>query len=97
MRVNTYAVALENMMVKRARPVAPTGIVKSPKLPGVSAAAEDRMPFVAVATVTVPELVLAVLSMYRSSTVPLVAPICAPRAVPVGNVMVTAVAEVTVM
>jgi hypothetical protein len=95
--VKTYAVALENMMVKRATPVAPTGIVKSPKLPGVSAAALDRIAFVLTATVTAPEAVLAVLSMYKSNTVPLVAPRAAPSAVPVGKVMVTAVAEVTVM
>jgi hypothetical protein len=95
--VNTYAVALENMMVNRAKPVAPIGIDKSPKLPGVSAAALDKMPLVATATVTAPEAVLAVLSMYSSNTVPLVAPRAAPRAVPVGRVMVTAVAEVTVM
>jgi hypothetical protein len=96
-RVNTYAVALENMMVNRAKPVAPTGIVKSPKLPGVSAAALDKIPLVATATVTAPELVLAVLSMYKSNTVPLVAPRAAPSKVPVGNVITTAVAEVTVM
>jgi hypothetical protein len=95
--VKAYAVALENMMVKRARPVAPTATVKSPKLPGVSAAAVDRTAFVLTATVTTPEAVLAVLSMYKSNTVPLVAPIAVPRSVPVGKVRVTAVAEVTVM
>jgi hypothetical protein len=95
--VKTYAVALENMMVKRARPVAPTGIVKSPKEPGVSAAALDKIPFVATATVTAPELVLAVLSMYKSKTVPLTALSAAPSKVPVGKVITTAVAEVTVM
>jgi hypothetical protein len=84
-------------MVKRAKPVAPTGIVKSPKLPGVSAAALDKIPFVATATVTAPELVLAVLSMYNSNTVPWVAPIAVPSDVPVGSVRVTAVAEVTVI
>ena len=82
-------------MVNRARPVAPEGMVKSPKLPGVSAAAPDKMPLVATATVTV--FAPAVLSMYNSKTVPRVAPKAAPSKVPVGKVMVVASADVDVM
>jgi hypothetical protein len=85
------------MMVNRAKPVAPTGIVKSPKLPAVSTPALDKIPLVAAATVTAPEDVLAVLSMYKSNTVPWAAPIRPPKRVPVGKVIVTALAEVTVI
>jgi hypothetical protein len=88
-------VALENMMVNRAKPVAPLGIVKSPKLPGVSAAALDKMPLTATAMVTV--FAPAVLSMYKSITVPRTAPRAAPNKVPVGKVMVVAAADVDVM
>ena len=85
------------MMVKRATPIVPIATVRSPKLPGVSVAAVDKMPLVATAIVTMPTLVLAVLSMYKSNTVPLTAPRAAPSKVPVGRVRATAVAEVTVM
>jgi hypothetical protein len=93
--VNTYAVALENMMVNRARPVTPEAIVKSPNEPELSVAAVDKMPLTATAMVTVDAP--AVLSTYNSSTVPLTAPIAAPSNVPVGNVMVVGEAEVEVM
>ena len=93
--MKTYAVALENMMVKRPIPVAPEAIVKSPKLPEVSAAAVDKIPLVATAIVTV--LAPAVLSTYKSITVPAVAPKAAPSNVPVGSVMVVGAAEVEVM
>ena len=83
------------MIRKQARPVAPAAIVRSPKLPGVSAAALDRMPLVATAIVTV--LAPAVLSTYKSITEPRLAPKAAPSNVPVGNVMVVAAAEVEVM
>ena len=83
------------MMVNRAKPVAPAAMVKSPKLPAVSAAAEDKMPLVATAIVTV--FAPPVLSTYSSNTVPLAAPIAAPNKVPVGKVMVVAAAEVEVM
>ena len=95
MRVNTYAVALENMMVKRPTPVTPAAIVKSPKLPAVSAAAVDKIPLVATAIVTVDAP--AVLSMYKSSVVPRVAPRAAQSNVPVGSVIVVGAAEVEVM
>ncbi len=95
MRVNTYAVALENMIVNRAKPVTPEATVRSPKEPAVSAAADDKMPLVATAIVTV--LAPAVLSMYKSITVPRTAPRAAPNKVPVGKVMVVAAADVDVM
>ena len=95
MRVKAYAVALENIRVNRARPVAPAAMVRSPKDPGVSAAAVDKIPFTATAMVTVDAP--AVLSMYRSNTVPCVAPSSAPSKVPVGRVIVVAEAEVEVM
>ena len=82
-------------MVNRAKPVAPAATVRSPKLPGVSAAPEDKMPLVATAIVTV--LAPPVLSTYRSNTVPLAAPSAAPSSVPVGKVMAVAAAEVEVM
>ena len=82
-------------MVKRARPVAPAAMVKSPKLPAVSAAALDKMPLVATAIVTVDAP--AVLSTYSSKTVPLTAPSSVPSDVPVGKVMVVAAAEVEVI
>jgi hypothetical protein len=79
-------------------PVTPIGTVNRPApAPEPAAAAADKIPFVATATVTTPETVLAVLSMYKSNTVPLVAPIAVPRSVPVGKVIVTAEAEVVVM
>jgi hypothetical protein len=53
------------------------------------------MPLVATAIVTV--FAPAVLSTYRSNTVPLVAPRAAPNKVPVGKVIVVAAAEVEVM
>jgi hypothetical protein len=93
--VKTYAVALENMIVKRARPVTPEATVRSPKEPAVSAAAVDKIPLTATAMVTV--LAPAVLSMYRSITVPLEAPRAAPNRVPVGKVITVAAAEVEVM
>ena len=93
--MNAYAVALENMMVKRAKPVTPEATVKSPKLPAVSAAAVDKIPFVATAIVTV--LAPAVLSINKSNAVPLVALRAAPNRVPVGKVMVVAAAEVDVI
>jgi len=93
--VKTYAVALENIMVNRAKPVTPEATVKSPKEPGVSAAAVDKIPFVATAIVTV--LAPPVLSMYRSKIVPLAALNAAPSSVPVGSVMAVAAAEVEVM
>ena len=83
------------MIVKRPIPVAPAAIVKSPKLPAVSAAAVDKIPLVATAIVTVDAP--AVLSTYKSNTVPCVAPIAAPSNVPVGKVMVVGDAEVEVM
>lgn len=76
-------------------PVTPDAIVKSPKLPAVSTAADDNTPFVATATVTV--FAPAVLSMYKSKTVPLTAPRAAPSEVPVGSVIVVAAADVDVM
>ena len=82
-------------MVKRPRPVAPAVIVRSPKLPAVSAAAVDRMPLTATAMVTL--LAPAVLSMNKSNTVPAVAPMASPRAVPVGKVMTVDAADVDVM
>ena len=82
-------------MVKRPIPVAPAVIVKSPKLPGVSAAALDKMPLTATTIVTV--LAPAVLSTYSSKTVPRVALKAAPSNVPVGNVIAVAAAEVEVM
>jgi len=94
-RVNTYAVALENMMVKRAKPVTPDATVKSPNEPGVSAAAVDKIPLTATTIVTV--LAPPVLSMYRSKIVPLTAPSAAPSKVPVGKVMAVAAADVEVM
>ena len=95
MRVNTYAVALENMILKHPRPVTPAATVRSPKLRAESAAAVDRMPFTATAIVTT--LAPPVLSIYRSKTVPLAAPRAAPNSVPVGSVMVVRAAEVEVM
>jgi len=94
-RVNTYAVALENMMVKRAKPVTPEATVKSPNEPGVSAAAVDKIPLTATATVTVDAP--PVLSMYKSKIVPLAALKAAPNKVPVGKVMVVGAAEVEVI
>jgi hypothetical protein len=76
-------------------PVAPDAIVKSPKLPAVSAAALDKMALVLTAIVTA--FAPAVLSTYNSKTVPLTAPIAVPSAVPVGRVIVVAAAEVEVM
>ncbi len=93
--MKTYAVALENISVNRAKPVTPEAIVRSPNEPGVSAAAVDKIPFVATATVTVDAP--AVLSMYRSNTVPRAAPRAAPSNVPVGIVMATVPTEVEVM
>ena len=58
-------------------------------------AAVDKIPLVATAIVTVDAP--AVLSTYKSSVVPRVAPKAAPSKVPVGNVMVVAAAEVEVM
>jgi hypothetical protein len=81
--------------VNRARPVAPEAMVKSPKDPAVSAAAVDKIPFTATAMVTVDAP--AVLSMYRSNTVPCVAPMYPPSKVPVGRVIVVPAAEVEVM
>ena len=52
--MKTYAVALENMIVKRARPVTPEGTVNKPApAPEPAAAAADKMPLVATAIVTV--------------------------------------------
>jgi len=82
-------------MVKRAKPVAPAAMVKSPKLPGVSAAPLDKMPLVATAIVTTDAP--AVLSTYRSKIVTLAALSAAPNKVPVGKVMVTVPTEVEVM
>ena len=92
--MNTYAVELENIKVKRPTPVVPYATVNCPKEPAVVAAASDLMPFVATATVTVPDEEDAVLSMIRSKTVPASAPNAAPNNVPVGSVMVTAEVEV---
>jgi len=93
--VKTYAVALENIMEKRATPVTPEATVKSPKEPGVSAAAVDKIPFTATTIVTV--FAPAVLSTYRSKIVPLAALSAAPSNVPVGRVIAVAAADVEVM
>jgi hypothetical protein len=93
--VKTYAVALENISVYRARPVTPAATVRSPKLPGVSAAPVDKIPFTATATVTA--LAPPVLSMYKSNTVPLAAPRAVPSKVPVGRVIVVGAALVVTM
>ena len=79
-------------MVKRAKPVTPEAIVKSPNEPGVSAAAVDKIPLTATTTVTTDAP--AVLSMYRSNEVPWVALKAAPNKVPVGSVMDVVEAEV---
>jgi len=89
-------VALENIILKQARPVTPEGTVNKPA-PALepAAAAADKMPLVATAIVTV--FAPAVLSTNKSNTVPRVALIAAPSEVPVGKVMVVAAAEVEVM
>jgi len=89
-------VALENIILKQARPVTPEGTVNKPApAPEPAAAAADKMPLVATAMVTVEAP--AVLSTNKSNVVPRVAPIAAPSKVPVGKVMVVAAAEVEVM
>jgi len=93
--VKTYAVALENIIVKRATPVIPKPTVMSPKEAAVVVAASDRIPFVATAMVT--RLPPAVLSMYNSVIVPRDALRAAPNKVPVGRVIVVAATEVEVM
>jgi len=80
------------MIVYRAKPVTPEATVKSPKEPAVSAAAVERIPFVATAIVTV--FAPPVLSMNKLCTVPLTACNAVPKSVPVGSVIVVAAAEV---
>ena len=87
--------ALENIRVKRAKPVGPATTDTSPKEPAVVTAAPDKIPFTATAMVTV--LAPAVLSRKKSKTVPCAAPNSAPSKVPVGSVMVVKAAEVLVM
>ena len=81
--------------MNRAKPVAPDGTVSNPKLAPTATAAEERIPSVATAIVTV--FAPAVLSTIRSKTVPATAPSAAPNSVPVGIVMVVAAADVDVM
>ena len=81
--------------MNRAKPVAPDGTVSNPKLAPTATAAEERIPLVATAIVTV--FAPAVLSTIRSNTVPFTAPRAAPNSVPVGIVMVVAAADVDVM
>ncbi len=95
MRVNVYAVGLENIMRKQAMPVTPEGTVSKPALADTAAANADKMPFTATAMVTV--LAPAVLSTYKSNVVPCWASTAAPKSVPVGSVIVVAAADVEVM
>lgn len=81
--------------MNRAKPVAPDGTVSNPKLAPTATAAEERIPLVATAIVTV--FAPAVLSTIRSKTVPATAPSAAPNSVPVGIVMVVGAADVDVM